>query len=102
MDMMTRLDFSPGWADLIMKCVQAVKYKVRINGCLTEEIIPERGWGRVIPYDPIFFFLLCAEGFSALLQKDEATGEIGGVKICHGAPSIPHLLLADDFFFNPD
>jgi hypothetical protein len=52
----------------------------------------------VISYDPIFF-LLCAEGFFfALLQNAEATGEIGGVKIFHGAPSISHLLFTDDFF----
>jgi hypothetical protein len=39
---------------------------------------------------------LCAEGFSALLKKAKNEGEIGGVKICHGAPSVSHLLFADD------
>jgi len=66
-----------------------------VNGSLTEEIIPERGLRQGDPLLP-YFFLLCAKGFSALLKKAENEGEIGGVKICHGAPSISHLLFADD------
>ena len=31
-----------------------------------------------------------------ITKKAEAEGEIGGVKICHGAPNISHLLFADD------
>jgi hypothetical protein len=41
-------------------------------------------------------FLICAEGFSALLQRVEEEGRIGGVTICQVAPSISHLLFADD------
>jgi hypothetical protein len=41
-------------------------------------------------------FLLCAEGFSALLNKAEEEGLIAGVKICPQAPSVSHLLFADD------
>ncbi|WVZ70076.1 hypothetical protein U9M48_018774 [Paspalum notatum var. saurae] len=36
------------------------------------------------------------EGFTALLNKAEAEGRITGVKICPNAPSISHLLFADD------
>jgi len=39
---------------------------------------------------------ICAEGFSALLNDTEARGRIQGVSICVGAPSITHLLFADD------
>jgi hypothetical protein len=48
--------------------------------------------------DPIspYLFLLCAEGFSALLNNAEVAGLIKGVKIYHNAPSISHLLFADD------
>jgi len=94
-DMMTRMGFSHVWTDLIMKCVSSVKYKVKINGSLTEEIVPERGLRQDDPLSP-YLFLLCAEGFSALLRKAETIGEIGGVKICQGAPSISHPLFADD------
>jgi hypothetical protein len=40
-DMMSRMGFSQVWIELIMKCVCTVKYKVRVNGSLTDEIIPE-------------------------------------------------------------
>ena len=50
----------------------------------------------MIHYCLLLLLLLCAKGFSALLKKAENEGEIGGVKICHGAPSISHLLFADD------
>jgi hypothetical protein len=94
-DMMSRMGFSQVWIELIMKCVSTVRYKVKVNGSLTEEIIPEQGLRQGDPLSP-HLFLSCAEGFSALLKKAENEGEIGGVKICHGAPSISHLLFADD------
>ena len=48
--------------------------------------------------DPLspYLFLLCAEGFSALLSKAEEEGMFSGVKICRNALSISHLLFADD------
>lgn len=36
------------------------------------------------------------EGFSALLNKAEEYSLISGVKICPNAPSVSHLLFADD------
>jgi hypothetical protein len=41
-------------------------------------------------------FLICAEGFSSLLNNAEFTGEMEGVRVCAEAPSINHLLFADD------
>jgi hypothetical protein len=48
--------------------------------------------------DPLspYLFLLCAEGFSALLQQAEQEGKIAGVKVCPSAPSVLHLLFAYD------
>jgi len=31
-----------------------------------------------------------------LLNQAEGVGQIAGVKICHGAPSVSHLLFVDD------
>ena len=94
-DIMTRMGFSQVWIYLIMKCVSSVKYKVKINGSLMEEIVPERGLRQGDPLSP-YLFMLCAEGFSALLRKAGEVGEIGGMKIYQGAPSISHLLFAND------
>ena len=43
-----------------------------------------------------YLFLLCAEGFSALLAKSKEKGGIKGVAVCRNAPCISHLLFADD------
>jgi hypothetical protein len=47
--MMYKLDFCEEWVNTIMKCVTTVKYRIKVNGGLTEEIIPERGLHRGIP-----------------------------------------------------
>ena len=46
--------------------------------------------------DPIFLylFLICAEGLSAMLKKEEREGQIKGV--ARGASCLSHLLFADD------
>lgn len=93
--MMMKLGFDSCWVDLVMKCVTSVKYKIWVNGDLIEEIIPERG---LCQGDPIssYLFLICVEGFSALLIEVEAEGRIHGIQVCRGAPTVSHLLFVDD------
>ena len=93
-DMMLKLGFAKQWVDLVMTCVTTVKYRIRVNGELTDEFTPERGLRQGDPISP-YLFLLCAEGFSALLEKAE-DGKIHGIRVCRGAPSVSHLLFADD------
>jgi hypothetical protein len=78
-----------------MKCVTTVKYQTRVNGELSNEIIPERGLRQGDPLSP-YLFLICAEGFSALLHQAERDGSLKGIKVCPNAPSVYHLLFADD------
>ena len=47
------------------------------------------GWGRGL-------FLLCAEGLSAMIKKEERDGLLKGVAVSREAPWISHLLFADD------
>jgi len=72
-----------------------VLQQIRVNGELTEEFAPERELHQGDPMSP-YLFILCAEGFSSLLGRDELEGKIGGVQICRSAPSVSHLLFADD------
>lgn len=72
-----------------------MSYKVKVNGELTESIAPSRGLRQGDPISP-YLFLICAEGFSTLLNAAEERGDLAGVKICQAAPSINHLLFADD------
>lgn len=94
-EMMQRLGFDQRWVALVMNCVTTVEYRIRVNGVLTEEFIPEQGLRQGDPLSP-YLFLLCAEGFSALLKRAEEEGRIHGIRICRGAPSVSHLLFTDD------
>lgn len=58
---------------------------------------PEEGSEARRPHFP-YMFLLCAERLSALIASKDSGGVIQGVFICQGAPSIHHLLFADDSF----
>jgi hypothetical protein len=78
-----------------MQCVSTVSYKIKVNCDLTEEIVPTRGLRQGDPLSP-YLFLICAEGFSGLLHEAESVRNLEGVTICEGAPSITHLLFADD------
>lgn len=94
-DMMMRLGFQRRWVDLIMKCLSTVSYRIRVNGELSQVIKPQRGLRQGDPLSS-YLFLLCAEGFSALLSRAEREGSLKGVKVCQRAPSVSHLLFADD------
>lgn len=93
--MLLKLGFHTGWVQVIMNCVSTVTYRIKVNGELTEEISPQCGLRQGDPISP-YLFLLCAEAFSCLLHEAEVRGELTGVKVCHSAPSINHLLFADD------
>jgi hypothetical protein len=93
--MMIRLGFHPSFVELLMACVGSVNYKVRFNGQETKSFVPTRGIRQGDPLSP-YLFLLCAEGlFSALAHKEEVRG-IEGVRVRRNAPSVSHLLFADD------
>jgi hypothetical protein len=59
---LTHLGFSQS------RCVTCVRYAVRVNGELTEPVVPFRGIRQGNPISP-YLFLLCTEGLSCLLQK---------------------------------
>jgi hypothetical protein len=93
--MMLKLGFHRRFVAIVMRCVTTVKYRIKVNGDLTDEIIPSRGLRQGDPLSP-YLFLLCAEAFSSLLKKAEEDNLIQGVRICPNAPSVSHLLFADD------
>ena len=94
-EMMLKLGFKGEWVNLVMKCVTTVKYQVKVNRDATKIIIPQRGLRQGDPLSP-YLFLLCVEGFSALLYDAERKWNLKGIKLCREAPSVSHLLIADD------
>ena len=70
---MRKIGFDESWIDLVMKCITSVTYLVIINGSVHGSIVPTRGLKQGDPLSP-YLFLLCVEGFSALIN--EAAGYI--------------------------
>ena len=94
-NIMLRLGFPGAWIDQVMTCVSSSSFSVLINGKAYGNIIPTKGlcqWDLLSPY----LFLLCAERFTSLLARVEEEGRLHGISICWRAPTISHLLFADN------
>ncbi|XP_042962309.1 uncharacterized protein LOC122296569 [Carya illinoinensis] len=92
---MNRMGFEKTFTDLVMSCISSVSYSVLINGVPKGPIVPSRGLRQEDPLS-FYLFLLCTEGLIALLKEAETRKQISGIKICHEAPKITHLLFVDD------
>ncbi|XP_061993800.1 uncharacterized protein LOC133711713 [Rosa rugosa] len=92
---MVRFCFDHRWIDTVMQCVSSVRYSFLIRGKPRGYVCPSRGLHQGDPLSP-YLFLIGAEGFSALLQQKQALGLLPGIEVCDNAPSINHMLFADD------
>uniref|UniRef100_A0A803NIX6 Reverse transcriptase domain-containing protein n=1 Tax=Cannabis sativa TaxID=3483 RepID=A0A803NIX6_CANSA len=91
-----------GWAALKLNMEKAfdkvyptVSFKLCINNGISSPITPSRGIRQGDPLSP-YLFLLVAEGLSDIVRSKEHANLFKGVSICRSAPSISHLLFAND------
>ena len=83
-----------------MAGISFASYSVLVNGVPSGFIKPFRRIRQGDPLSP-HLFLLCSEGFSALLRNALQQRLLHGVSISCNGPHITHLLFADNslFFF---
>uniref|UniRef100_A0A803PLQ3 Reverse transcriptase domain-containing protein n=1 Tax=Cannabis sativa TaxID=3483 RepID=A0A803PLQ3_CANSA len=96
-NMMRKMGFHERIVDLILQCIYSVSYIITHGGREVGPILPGRGIHQGDPLSP-YLFLICAEGFSSLIKRFEACGDLHGCHVCNGAPTISHILFADDCY----
>lgn len=92
-----KLGFDYKWVTWVIMCVTTVNYSVLMNGEATGTISPMRRFKQGDPLSP-YLFIICTEGLSSLSKHAESRGDIHGVCICIGAPTVSHLLFTNDCF----
>lgn len=92
---MIKLGFCDRFIRLIMKCVSPVRFAVKVNGGLLPYFTPSRGLRQGDPWSP-FLFLLCAEGFTSLMNHFGGNFIDRGIQVSVRSPWVNHLLFADD------
>lgn len=95
--MLRKFNFHPVWIDRIMRCMSTVCYSFLRDVKIFGDVRPQRGVRQGGPISP-YLYILCAEGLTAILRRYEDNGLIHGCKIAKGAPSISHLIFADDCY----
>lgn len=90
MEVMNRMGFSERWRKWIMCYISTVSYSILLNGIPSVEFRPSRGLKQGDPLSP-YLFLMCAEGFSTLLNREESLSNLSGFRINKFCPPLTHL-----------
>lgn len=95
--MLKKMGFGHHLIHLFMTCISSVNYQITHAGRQFGSISPTRGFRQGDPLSS-YLFLICIEGFTALIQDYERRGLIKGIKVAQNAPSITHMFFADDCY----
>ncbi|XP_074350476.1 uncharacterized protein LOC141689871 [Apium graveolens] len=82
---MAKFGFIGVWIDRIMQFISSVSYSFLHNGEESSCVFPERGLRLGDPILP-YIYIMCVEGLSAIIRRDEEAELIHGCQITRGAP----------------
>lgn len=89
------MGFSKVWCNLILQCISTTNLSITMNGYPCGFFKPTRGLRQGDPLSP-YLFLFCMESLSRTITHAENPNLLRGHRINNHAPSITHLLFADD------
>jgi hypothetical protein len=92
---MQKLGFHSSRLNWIKLCISSSSFSIQINGSPFGLFSPKRGLRHGDPFSP-FLFILGSEVLSHLLVREEAVGNLKGLKIFRHTSAIHHLFFADD------
>ncbi|CAL1387091.1 unnamed protein product [Linum trigynum] len=92
-----KMGFNTVWQGWIYECLRSSSFSVLMNGTPSGFFRPSRGLRQGDPLSPLLF-VLCTEGFAALLRKAIEDKKLEGVKVAPRAPRTSHLFFADDSY----
>ena len=93
--MMKKMEFVEKWIRVVMNCISSVRFSFVVNGCAKGIVVPHRGLKQGCALSP-YLFLLCAEGFSSLIQKAKRNKEMLGFACTKRYPRVSYLVFVDD------
>lgn len=96
--LLEHMGFPHIWVHWIKQCISTVSYSILINGEPSPSFQPCCGLRQGDPMSP-YIFILVMEVLSNMMLKLQSKGEITGIRVARGAPSISHLFFADDALF---
>lgn len=94
---MAKMGFDLRWIRLISYCLSTTHYYVVQGGKNMGPIIPTRGIRQGDPISP-YLFIICHEGFTALINRYIQKGWIHGCRVANRAMSISHMLFTEDSY----
>ncbi len=94
-DVLKNFGFDATFVNWVMECVSTPSFSELINGGKSKSFSPSRGLRQGDPLSP-YFFILCQEVLSTLIERELVAGSIHGVNMNVGGPTFTNVMFAHD------